>query len=80
MSVRERFSMQPLAIMSDMISPIPEQRLVLAIETRDIVPLAISSIAFRIVQEYGHLLLPFLKEAHVPALSQWMTKVERPYC
>ena len=50
-SVRERFSMQPLAMMSDMISPMPEQRLVLTMETKDMVPLAISSIALRIVQE-----------------------------
>ena len=43
-SVRERFSMQPLAMMSDMISPMPEQRLVLTMETKDMVLLAISSI------------------------------------
>ena len=71
--------MQPLAMVSAMVSPSPEQRLVLVTETKDIVPLATSSNALRIVQEYGHLLLPFLKEPHVPALSQWMTKVERPY-
>ena len=90
MSVRERFSMQPLAIMSAVISPIPamvsamvspslEQRHVLVTETKDIVPLATMTNALMIVQEYGHVMLPFLKEPHVPALSQWMTKVERPY-
>ena len=89
-SVRERFSMQPLAIMSAVISPIPamvsamvspslEQRHVLVTETKDIVPLATMTNALMIVQEYGHVMLPFLKEPHVPALSQWMTKVERPY-
>ena len=61
--------MQPLAMVSAMVSPRPEQRLVL-VETKDIVPLATSSNALRIVQEYGHLLLPFLNELHVPALSQ----------
>ena len=47
----ERFSIQPLAMVSAMISPIPEQRLVLVIETKDMVPLATSSIAFKTVQE-----------------------------
>ena len=47
----ERFSIQPLAMVSAMISPIPEQRLVLVIETKDMVPLATSSIALKIVQE-----------------------------
>ena len=61
------------------VSPSPEQHLVLVTKTKDIVPLATSSNALMLVQEYGHLLLPFLKEPHVPALSQWMTKVERPY-
>ena len=90
MSVRERFSMQPLAIMSAVIPPIPimvsvmvspslEQRHVLVTETKDIVSLATMTNALMIVQEYGHVMLPCLKEPHVPALSQWMTKVERPY-
>ena len=51
MYVRERFSIQPLATVSAMISPVPEQRLVLIMETKDMVPLATSSIAFKIVQE-----------------------------
>ena len=49
--VRERFSIQPLATVSAMISPVPEQRLVLVMETKDMVPLATSSIAFKTVQE-----------------------------
>ena len=79
MPMLSRLLTQPFAMVSTMVSPRPEQRLVLVIETKDIVPLDTSSNALRIVQEYGHLLLPFLKESHVPALSQWMTNVERPY-
>ena len=72
--------MQPLAMVSEIISPKSEQRLVLAIETKDIVPLATSSTALRIVHVYVHVQLPFLNDPHVPALSQWMTKADRPYC
>ena len=71
--------MQPLAMVSAMVLPSLEQRHVLVTETKDIVPLATMTNALMIVQEYGHVMLPFLKEPHVPALSQWMTKVERPY-
>ena len=72
--------MQHSAMVSAMVSPSSEQRLVLVTETKDIVPLATMTNALMIVQEYGHLLLPFLKDPHVPASSQWMTKVERTYC
>ena len=61
MPIQERFSVQPLAMVSAMVSPSPEQRLVLLTETKYIVPLATLSNASMIVQEYGHLMLPFLK-------------------
>ena len=62
--------MSPFAIMSATFSPKPEHLLVFAIVTIDIVPLAKSSSALSTVHVYRHLQEPFLKEWHVPALSQ----------
>ena len=45
-----RESVLPFAMMSAIVSPNPEHRLVLVTETKDIVPLATSAIAFRTVQ------------------------------
>ena len=54
--------MLPFAMMSAIVSPNPEHRLVLVTETKDIVPLATSSMALRTVHVYAHLLCPFLNE------------------